>query len=44
MAETIQLMRQVAVKAIVTENFKAQVAGEINKVIADALSKALQNK
>lgn len=31
MAETIQLMRQVAVKAIVTENFKAQVAAEINR-------------
>lgn len=31
MAETIQLMRQVAVKAIVTENFKAQVASEINR-------------
>lgn len=31
MAETIQLMRQIAVKAIVTENFKAQVAAEINR-------------
>lgn len=31
MAETIQLMRQVAVKAIVTENFKAQVASEIQR-------------
>jgi hypothetical protein len=31
MAETIQLMRQVAVKAIVTENFKAQVANEIER-------------
>lgn len=31
MVETIQLMRQVAVKAIVTENFKAQVAGEIGR-------------
>lgn len=31
MSESIQLMRQVAVKAIVTENFKAQVAGEINR-------------
>lgn len=31
MAETIQLMRQVAVKAIVTESFKAQVAQEINR-------------
>lgn len=29
MAETIQLMRQVAVKAIVTENFKQQVGAEI---------------
>jgi hypothetical protein len=31
MAETIQLMRQVQVKAIVTENFKTQVAAEINR-------------
>ncbi len=31
MVETIQLMRQVAVKAIVTENFKGQVAAEINR-------------
>ena len=31
MVETIQLMRQVAVKAIVTENFKNQVATEINR-------------
>jgi len=31
MVETIQLMRQVAVKAIVTENFKNQVAAEINR-------------
>jgi len=31
MVETIQLMRQVAVKAIVTENFKTQVAGEITR-------------
>jgi hypothetical protein len=31
MAETIQLMRQIAVKAIVTENFKNQVAAEINR-------------
>lgn len=31
MVETIQLMRQVQVKAIVTENFKAQVAAEINR-------------
>jgi hypothetical protein len=31
MAETIQLMRQVQVKAIVTENFKTQVAGEIGR-------------
>jgi hypothetical protein len=29
MVETIQLMRQVAVKAIVTENFKTQVGNEI---------------
>lgn len=31
MAETIQLMRQVQVKAIVTESFKGQVAQEINR-------------
>jgi len=31
MVETIQLMRQVAVKAIVTENFKNQVGNEINR-------------
>ena len=31
MVETIQLMRQVAVKAIVTENFKGQVANEIGR-------------
>lgn len=31
MVEAIQLVRQVAVKAIVTENFKAQVAAEINR-------------
>ncbi len=31
MVETIQLMRQVAVKAIVTENFKTQVGNEINR-------------
>ncbi len=31
MVETIQLMRQVAVKAIVTENFKNQVANEIDR-------------
>lgn len=29
MAETIQLVRQIAVRAIVTENFKNQVGGEI---------------
>ncbi|MBA3855582.1 MAG: hypothetical protein C0507_01615 [Cyanobacteria bacterium PR.3.49] len=29
MAETIQLVRQIAVRAIVTENFKGQVGGEI---------------
>jgi len=34
MAETIQLMRQVAVKAIVTENFKTQVGTEINRNLA----------
>jgi Zn-dependent M16 (insulinase) family peptidase len=31
MVETIQLMRQVAVKAIVTETFKNQVANEIHR-------------
>ena len=31
MAETIQLVRQVAVKAIVTDNFKQQVGSEINR-------------
>lgn len=31
MVESIQLMRQVSVRAIVTENFKNQVAGEISK-------------
>lgn len=31
MVETIQLMRQVAVKAIVTENFKTQVGNEITR-------------
>lgn len=31
MVESIQLMRQVAVKAIVTENFKTQVANEIDR-------------
>lgn len=31
MVEAIQLMRQVAVKAIVTESFKAQVANEIER-------------
>ena len=31
MAETIQLVRQVAVKAIVTDNFKQQVGAEINR-------------
>ncbi|MBY0357735.1 MAG: YlqD family protein [Candidatus Obscuribacterales bacterium] len=31
MVESIQLMRQIAVKAIVTENFKTQVASEINR-------------
>lgn len=31
MAESIQLMRQVAVRAIVTENFKSQVGGEITR-------------
>jgi seryl-tRNA synthetase len=31
MAESIQLMRQVQVKAIVTANFKVQVANEINR-------------
>ncbi|HEY9867655.1 MAG TPA: YlqD family protein [Candidatus Obscuribacterales bacterium] len=34
MVETIQLMRQVAVKAIVTENFKTQVGNEINRNLA----------
>ena len=29
MAESISLIRQIAVRAIVTENFKAQVANEI---------------
>ncbi len=31
MVESIQLMRQVSVRAIVTESFKNQVAGEISK-------------
>jgi len=31
MVESIQLMRQVSVRAIVTENFKNQVAGEISR-------------
>ncbi len=31
MADSIQLTRQVAVKAIVTENFKTQVGNEINR-------------
>lgn len=31
MVESIQLMRQVAVKAIVTENFKTQVGAEIGR-------------
>jgi hypothetical protein len=31
MVESIQLTRQVQVKAIVTENFKGQVAAEINR-------------
>ncbi len=31
MVETIQLIRQIAVKAIVTENFKNQVGAEINR-------------
>jgi seryl-tRNA synthetase len=31
MVESIQLMRQVAVKAIVTDNFKTQVANEIDR-------------
>lgn len=31
MTESIQLMRQVQVKAIVTANFKVQVANEINR-------------
>ncbi len=34
MVESIQLMRQVSVRAIVTENFKTQVAGEISKNLA----------
>ncbi|MBX9879068.1 MAG: YlqD family protein [Candidatus Obscuribacterales bacterium] len=34
MVESIQLMRQVSVRAIVTENFKNQVAGEISKNLA----------
>ncbi|HEY9711865.1 MAG TPA: YlqD family protein [Chroococcales cyanobacterium] len=31
MVESIQLMRQIAVRAIVTENFKNQVGNEINR-------------
>lgn len=31
MVESIQLVRQIAVRAIVTENFKAQVGNEINR-------------
>ncbi len=31
MVETIQLVRQIAVRAIVTENFKGQVGGEISR-------------
>jgi hypothetical protein len=31
MVETIQLVRQIAVRAIVTENFKSQVGNEINR-------------
>lgn len=31
MVESIQLMRQIAVRAIVTENFKNQVGAEINR-------------
>jgi seryl-tRNA synthetase len=31
MVETIQLVRQIAVRAIVTENFKTQVGSEINR-------------
>src|SRR5271167_4493038 len=31
MVESIQLMRQIAVRAIVTENFKGQVGNEINR-------------
>src|SRR3974390_933054 len=31
MVESIQLMRQIAVRAIVTENFKTQVGNEINR-------------
>jgi hypothetical protein len=33
MAESIPLMRQIAVRAIVTENFKSQVGNEINRNI-----------
>ena len=33
MAESIQLIRQIAVRAIVTENFKNQVSGEIQRNI-----------
>jgi uncharacterized membrane protein YfbV (UPF0208 family) len=33
MVEAIQLMRQIAVRAIVTENFKTQVGNEINRQI-----------
>ncbi len=33
MAESISLIRQIAVRAIVTENFKAQVANEISRNI-----------
>lgn len=33
MVESIQLMRQIAVRAIVTENFKSQVGNEINRNI-----------
>ena len=31
MVESIQLVRQIAVRAIVTENFKSQVGNEINR-------------
>lgn len=31
MVESIQLMRQIAVKAVVTENFKVQITGELNR-------------